>query len=86
MPQIGQPSGEVADRPLDKAIIIDTEGDVFSKFYVSCAECGTYLEVIDLSEEAERGIILAAIPCEACKQTAFEHGCSEGGKRKWSGF
>ena len=80
------PDRDLDNRALDTAIIVDTEDDVFSKFYVSCAECGTYLEVIDLSEEPERGIILAATPCEHCKQVAFERGASEGGKRNWSGF
>jgi hypothetical protein len=83
---LGKMNAELVDRPLDKAVIIDTEDDVYSTFYVSCAECGTYLQVIDLSEEPERGIILAATPCEACKQSSFERGCTEGGKRKWSGF
>ena len=86
MPRIGQTIGNMSDRPLDTAIIIDTEDDVFSKFYVSCAECGSYLEVIDLSEEPEHGIILAATSCESCKQTAYERGATEGSKRKWSGF
>jgi hypothetical protein len=76
----------LVDRPLDKAIIIDTEDDVYSTFYVSCAECGTYLQIVDLSEEPERGIILAATPCEACNNSAFERGCHEGEKRKWSSF
>ena len=81
----GVPSNDMGDKPLDRAIILDTEDDIGTKLIISCS-CGVDLEVSQIREEPEEPIVLVIHACENCMQANFERGCSEGGKRKWSGF
>ncbi len=74
MPQIGQPPGEMSDKALNNAVILDTEDDVYSKFFIECSKCGNSLTVKDVREEPELGIILETTPCDTCNESAHNKG------------
>jgi hypothetical protein len=75
----------MGDKPLDRAIILDTEYDIGTKLIITCS-CGVDLEVSQIRDEPEQPITLVVHACENCIQINFERGCSEGGKRMWSGL
>ncbi len=66
------------DRPLDKAVILDTEEDIATKVAVVCDTCGTELQVSEIREEPETAIVLEVAPCENCTQTAHHNGYLSG--------
>lgn len=67
-----------SDRPLDKAVILDTEEDIATRIAVVCDSCGTELAVTEIREEPEQAIILEVGVCERCAQDRFNHGYHEG--------
>lgn len=81
----GVPSSEMGDKPLDRAIILDTEEDIGTKIIITCS-CGVDLEVSQIHEDPEQPVVLVVHACENCMEINFERGCSKGGDRMWSGL
>jgi hypothetical protein len=76
----------MGDRPLDHAVILDTEEDISTKIAIVCNGCGTELEVTEIRDEPEKAVVLKIEICERCKQIAHERGYSAGVRGKWAGF
>ncbi len=70
----GAPSAENGDKPLDHAIILDTEEDISTKLAIVCGKCGTELEVMEIREIPEEAVILEIEICDNCKSAAFSEG------------
>ena len=76
----GAPSTEIGDKPLDHAIILDTEDDISTKLAVQCDECGTELKVTEVHEIPEKAVILEIEICGNCKSAAFSDGYRQNDK------
>lgn len=83
------PSSEMGDKPLDHAVILDTEDDIGTKLLITCS-CGVDLEVSQIRVDPEQPIVLVVHACENCQNNAQNKGRSigvrEGAKGKWAGF
>lgn len=76
----GAPSAENGDKPLDHAIILDTEEDISTKLAIQCDECGTELKVTEVRDIPEKAVILEIEICGNCKSAAFSDGYRQNDK------
>lgn len=63
---------------LDQSVILDTAGDIYSKFILQCDQCGHNLTVHGVQEEPEVGIVMSVEACHNCTQKAHWNGYQEG--------
>ena len=63
---------------LDRSVILDTAGDVYTKFQLICNSCGSELSVQEVEEVPEVGIVMRIGECHECTQRAHWNGCMEG--------
>jgi hypothetical protein len=73
----------MGDKPLDHAIILDTEDDLGTKLIIMC-DCGVDLEVSQIREEPEKAIVLVVHCCENCKQVSFSDGYNQNDRDRQS--
>lgn len=73
----------MGDKPLKSPTILNTEEDVAEKFWVCCAECGTYLDLIGIEDNEERGITLAISKCETCSGKSYQEGYGSATSKNW---
>jgi hypothetical protein len=71
------------DRALDGGIILDTELDVFTRILTKCASCGHGVDISELEEVPEVGLILRIEECTWCAQTHYRQGLIEGGDERY---
>jgi hypothetical protein len=67
--------------PLDNAVILDTAGDIATKFTIRCEGCGDTLQVREIIEEPEVGIIIEIGQCHTCGMREHTSGffeCQDG--------
>lgn len=74
------------DKPLDHAIILDTEGDVYTKMLVACSGCGNELEVVSVEDKPEVAVVLSVSVCSTCEKLAHHAGYHKGSSEEVRGF
>ena len=82
----GAPSQTQADSSLDHAIILYTDGDVYTKVSVCCHQCGQEMVVGSINERAEVAVVLAIRACETCDVTTYREGYQSGTNDSTKGF
>ncbi len=78
MPQIGQTSGKMSDRALNKTIILDTEDDIATKISIVCSHCNADLTINEIHEEPEVATVLQVGSCDFCQEAAHHQGFLSG--------
>ena len=82
----GAPSQTQADSSPDHAIILDTEGDVYTKISVCCYQCGQEMLVGSVVECAEVAVVVSVRACGNCDRIAYREGYQSGSDETTKGF
>ena len=74
------------DSDLDHAIILYTDGDVYTKVSICCHQCGQEMVVGSINERAEVAVILSVRACGNCDTKAYHEGYQSGTNDSTKGF
>ena len=74
------------DSELDHALILYTDGDVYTKVSVCCHQCGQEMIVGSVDERAEVAVVLSVRACGNCETNAYQEGYHKGADDLNKGF
>ena len=70
----------------DHAIILYTDGDVYTKVSVCCYQCGQEMIVGSVDERAEVAVVISVRACGNCDKIAYREGYQSGSDETTKGF
>lgn len=72
----------MGDKPLDHAVILDTEDDIGTKLLITCS-CGVDLEISQIRVDPEQPVVLVVHVCENCQEVSFREGYNQNDRDRY---